>query len=143
MMDPLVIEPHWKRVGGTPAGAYYQIEPGILVAVPRQDFVQTALDARRSLVEFYRIADEMRRALVLVILVDRVASQDGESRRMWAGETDRSRYRALALVCSRLLARAIGSFYMGLHRPAIPTRMFRTFDEALGWARSLAPEEER
>src|SRR5262245_45668980 len=131
MTPTFVPSDDWARVGGTAAGAYFQVEPGVLVAVPQPRFVQTVDSARRSLVELYRIADEQRRGQGVIVIVDNVASQDAAARRVWAREVDGRRYCGLALVCASLLARAIGSFYVGLSRPAIPTRMFATFDEAL------------
>jgi hypothetical protein len=43
-------------------------------------------------------------------------------------------------VCRSLLARAIGSFFLGIHRPRVPTAMFAGLDEALDWCRSRVNE---
>lgn len=126
----------WKRVGGTDAGGYYEIEPDILVAVPREGYMQTEAGARASLVEADRLARERGRRPALIILVDRVLSQDARSRRVWAVEADPRLRCGFALVCSSLLARAIGSFFMGLNKPAVPTRMFADLEGALAWCRA-------
>ena len=38
---------------------------------------------------------------------------------------------ALALVCDSLLARAIGSFFVGLRQPSVPTAMVRSVDDGV------------
>jgi hypothetical protein len=126
----------WRRVGGTNAGAYHEIDPGVLIAVPAHGYVQTEAGARASLVELDRISREAGRRHALIILVDRVRSQDKGSRRVWAVEADPHLCCCFALVCNSMLARAIGSFFMGLSKPVVPTRMFADLDQALAWSRS-------
>ena len=130
-MDPS----DWPRVGGTEAGAYHEVEPDILVAVPRPGYEQTARGARASLEEMNRIALEKRRKQALIILVDRVRSQDAGARRIWRNELDERLLCALALVGGTLLGRAIGSFFVGVYRPTVATRLVPTFDLALEWTR--------
>jgi hypothetical protein len=122
------------RVGGTDAGGYFELGPDVLLAIPSQGYVQSEAGARDSLREMNRIARERGRAQVLLVLVDNVRSQDAGSRRVWQSEMDRSRICAMALVCESLLARAIGSFFIGLRRPTVPTRMVATIEEGLAWA---------
>jgi hypothetical protein len=40
---------------------------------------------------------------------------------------------AAALVVANPLARAIGSFFLGLTRPGVPTKLFDSIDAALAW----------
>lgn len=129
----------WTRVGGTAAGGYYEVEPDILVAVPLDGYQQTEDSARRSLDEFYRIVRERGSRPALIVLVDAVQSQDAASRRVWAG-IDPALCAGYSLVCGTLLARAIGSFFVGLNRPHLPLGMFETFAEALAWARQTQQE---
>jgi hypothetical protein len=133
----------WKKVGGTTAGAYFEVEPRVLVAVPRQGYVQSEEGARASLEESNRLARQRGSSHAVVILVDQVAAQDARSRRVWATEADPRLYCGFALVCSSMLARAIGSFFLGLNRPVVPTRMFETFEEARAWARAQVEEHGR
>jgi hypothetical protein len=123
------------RVGGTPAGGYYELEPRIVLAVPNAGYRQTTEGARASLLEANRIARERGASHVTIVLVDRVESQDSGSRRVWTDEADPQLLRALGLVTESLLARAIGSFFMGLTRPRIPTAMFPNLEQAVVWAR--------
>lgn len=44
---------------------------------------------------------------------------------------------AAALLVRSPLAKAIGSFFMGLNRPLLPTRLFTSEAEALAWLRGF------
>lgn len=134
--DPTLL----RRVGGTGAGAYYELEPDIVVALPQKGYVQREPDARASLEEFGRIVRERGRRAALIVLVDEVRSQDAGSRRVWADEADPDLYCGLALVCGSALARAIGSFFMGLSRPRVRLRMFADLEAARQWAHSMVEE---
>lgn len=124
----------WVHVGGTGAGGYFRAAIDVLVAVPRPRYIQREADARRSLEEFHRIARDVGRPQSVIILVDQVAAQDASSRRVWSENPEPSLRRSLALVCGSALARAIGSFFIGLNRPPVPTKMFKTFPGALAWS---------
>jgi hypothetical protein len=132
----------WQRVGGTPAGAYFELEPRILLALPNAGYVQDVGGARRSLEEFNRIARERGSPQVAVVLVDRVVSQDAAARRVWNREIDPRLMCGLVLVCSSLLARAIGSFFIGLSRPRTAISMVATLDQARRAARRMLAEHD-
>lgn len=129
-----------RRVGGSGAGGYYELEPDILVAVPREGYVQREADARASLQEFARIVREGGRRAALIVWVDGVRSQDAGSRRVWAEEAGPELYCGLALVCGSALARAVGSFFIGLNRPRMPVKMFADLESARTWAREMVAE---
>jgi hypothetical protein len=127
----------WTKVGGTAAGGYYEIEPRVLLALPNPGYVQDADGARRSLAEFNRIARERGQAHVTIVLVDRVVSQSAASRRVWMDEADGKLMCGVVLVCGSLLARAIGSFFIGLNRPRMPVSMVSSLDQGRRAARRM------
>jgi hypothetical protein len=127
----------WTKVGGTAAGAYYELEPRILFALPHPGYVQDAEGARRSLAEFNRIAGERGQAHVAIVLLDRVVSQNAAARRVWSDEVDQKLMCGMVMVCSSLLARAIGSFYIGLNRPQTPVSMVASLDQGRRAARRM------
>lgn len=45
-------------------------------------------------------------------------------------------HRAVALVVGSPLSRAIGNFFLGLNKPAMPMRLFTDEDEAVGWLKA-------
>ena len=127
----------WTKVGGTAAGGYYELEPRILLALPNPGYVQDVEGARRSLAEFNRIAKDRGRAHVAIVLVDRVVSQNAGARRVWMDEIDHKLMCGLVMVCGSLLARAIGSFFIGLNRPRTPVSMVSSLDQARSAARRM------
>jgi len=129
------------RVGGTAAGGYYEIAPDVLVAYPREGYVQTEEGARASMHEMYRISRERGRRVVTVVLVDRVTNQDSAARRVWKDEIDTNILCGLALVSSSMLGRAIASFFIGLTRPRVPTVMVGTLAEAVEWAEARVKDD--
>lgn len=131
----------YERVGGTHAGAYHLAEPGILLAVPRPGYRQTVTGARASLAEQVRISTQLGEPLVVLILVEPVADQDRGSRQVWTDEADPRYMLGLGLVGATPLARAIGSFFMGLTRPRVPTSMLVDLDDGLRWAHALRARE--
>ena len=132
-MSVLEIRPEWERLPGTEAGAYYRIGPDLVLAVPMEGFQQDEAAARASLTAFDEIAREAGRKQCIIVLIDPVASQDAASRRVWsAPRVDETRC-GQALVSDTLLGRAIGSFFLGLNKSPIPTRMFGDIDSASGW----------
>ncbi len=132
--------PYWEQLPGTDAGAYYRLEPGVVVAIPKPGFQQSPQSAQASLEALDRIAQASGRKQAVIVLVDQVASQDAAARRVWSSPRPNETRSAHALVCSTLLARAIGSFFLGLNKAAIPTRMFADFESAQFWARQMAEE---
>jgi hypothetical protein len=131
----------WAGSSGQGVGAYYWAATDVLVAVPELGTIQTEEIAQRSLDEFNRLADEAGRRLAVIVLVDRVTSQDSGSRRVWSRPQEKPRRCALALVCASALSRAIGAFFIGLNRPPTPTRMFRDFERALEFCKTVVKEE--
>ena len=133
----------FPRVGGTTAGGYYEVAPDVLVAVPREGYQQDEAGARASLLAQHDIAKARGRSLVTIILVDSVKAQDANARRIWIDGLDPTYMSGLGLVASTLLARAIGSFYLGLSKPVIPIEMFGTVDEAVAWGREIVRQHGR
>ena len=126
-----------EPVGGTAAGRYYRLEGEIYAALPNPGYIQTGEGARRPLDELDRLAHARGKKCVLIVLVDRVASQDPESRRVWSSHRPGETRCGQALVCGNVLARAIGSFFLGLNRGAVPTRMFPNLEQAVAWSREM------
>lgn len=139
-MAEIDILPDWERLPGTEAGAFYRIGPDVLLAIPRPGFQQTEPAARASLEALDRIARDAGRKQCMVVLLDRVVSQDAGARRVWSSTRAPETRCGQALVCDSLLARAIGSFFLGLNRGSVPTRMFADLDAASAWAGRMVAE---
>jgi hypothetical protein len=128
------IDPRWTLLAELPHATVYRAAPRVVVAAPEsgvRDFTEFALEHRRLLEDLIR---ESGVTHSLVVLLDRVLDQDAGARKAWA-DTDPRLIHAAALVCSSMLARALGAFFLGLRQPKMPTRIFGTTEAALAWAR--------
>ena len=47
-------------------------------------------------------------------------------------------HKAVALVVGSPLSRAVGNFFLGLNKPAVPMRLFSDEESAVNWLRPLA-----
>lgn len=125
----------WELAERLPHGALYWVMPGIIAAIPDDGVVETP-DLSRLVYEGYsRCAAAYGKPIGIVVFVDQLGDQTPEVRRFWAEVMQQDVLCAVALVCKSLFARAVGSFFMGLRKPAVPTRMFATLEEALAWLR--------
>jgi hypothetical protein len=132
------VQAGWERLPGTAAGAYYRIEPDLIVALPNPSLRQSAEAAEASLNALDAIARSAGRKQGVLVLIDQVASQDAGARRVWSTPRHQETRCCQGLVSSTLLARAIGSFFLGLNKAAVPTRMFADLESAAAWAREMA-----
>lgn len=124
---------HWKVEGATSNTRYFVVEERILAGVPPPGSIDDAGTARQNL-EFQHGYFRKTKPGVVVIFFDHLVSQDKGARAVYQTEADAAVLLATALVGGNLLSRAMGSFFMGLSKPKIPVKMFRTLDEAVVWA---------
>jgi len=124
----------WECVGRTANSVYFEIEPGSLLVVPDPGSMDDGNTAREN--QAFQEGYFRRVGLrgVTVILFDRMVSQDKEARRIYSTQADVTLFGGAAMVSSSLLARAMVSFFMGLSRPRMPTRMFPDIPGAIAWA---------
>lgn len=130
----------WELAEQLPHGALHWIEPGIVAAIPNDGVVETP-DLSKLVYEGYgRCADSVGHPVAIVVFVDQLGDQTPEVREYWAKVMQPDVLCAAALVCRSFFARAIGSFFMGIRKPIVPTRMFATLDKAITWShKRLSP----
>ncbi len=135
-----MIEPDtsaWRPLGETANTRYFEIEPAIVIAVPHAGTSDTEPTAREN--QAFQ-NDHWRKAGhggVVLVLFDRMVSQDAGARRVYQTEPDLRVMRATALVGGSLLGRAMISFFSRISKPRVPVKTFATIDEAITWARSV------
>lgn len=131
-----------KEVGASSNTRYYSIEEGVVLGIPHDGARDDEASARQN-VEFQcSYFRDAGRGGVVVIDIDPLTSQDKGARRVYQAEPDPEHMRGTALVGGKLLARAIGSFFLGLSKPRIPIKMCADLDGALAWAREINREHE-
>jgi hypothetical protein len=96
----------------------------------------TLADARENIAVTARLTGGARAP----ILVDlrQLRSQSAEARAYLAGPEATRVSLAVALIVGSPLSVAIGNFFLGFNRPAVPTRLFRDEEAALQWLATAA-----
>lgn len=127
----------WPLAGETSNSKCYMIEPAIMLAVPHLGTRDTQMTARENVA--FQVGHFRTQNLCGVVLIaaDRIQSLDKEARRVYQDEIDAAYVRAAGMIGISLLARAIGSFLIGLSKPKIPFKMFGDLDPAIAWAREV------
>ena len=130
----------WKQVGATSNTAYYVDHEGILLVLPYPRSHDTGATARENLDFQHHWFATHDDPPLLMIFFDRLASQDRAARKIYSEDTTLPWALGFALVGGTLLSRAMGSFFLGLARTAIPLKFFPTMTEGRAWLRSLPPK---
>jgi hypothetical protein len=109
---------------------------GIVQEVDAPGSEQRVEDAREN-IDANRVAARGSRRPLLVDM-SRVKSISREARAYYAAEAPRV-VCAVGLVVGSPLSKMIGNFFLGLNRPAIPTRLFSSTEAAASWLRQFIP----
>lgn len=134
-MTPRLIE-----VGRTVNTDYFLAKEDVLVVMPRPGTKDDGDTARANVRFQLDYAHKVGRRIGTIVVVSNLLSQDAAARRVYANEMDPELFFAAALVVSNQLSRAIASFFLGLAKPAFPTRMFEGIEQALAWLDAQRPE---
>ncbi|MDH5491609.1 MAG: hypothetical protein OEY14_06630 [Myxococcales bacterium] len=114
---------------------FYRLPDGVIVIVPPDRDIEDGVRAARSRELMLGMAAADGRPLRVAVLMDQLAGQEPAARKVWAEQISTDWYERCALISSSLMARAIVSFFNGLRRPPVPTKVFSTIEEGLLWLR--------
>lgn len=128
--------PDWKSAGRTSNTSYYMASNDVLVVIPDAGLKDNAASARENAAYQVDVAKRLGRPLGLVVYLTSLIGQDAEARKVYAA-MDKELFSGSALVVSNPLARAIGSFFLGLSRPAFPAKLVGTIAEGIAWVATL------
>jgi len=118
----------------TRTATIWRDDDGIIHVVSHEGSVVTPDAARDSLRIVHSLIAEGEQCPVLVD-IRRVRSLDRKVRVLFSGPQTVRFTLAAAMVVDSPLSRMVGNFFLTLHRPPFPTRMFSSEDEALAWLR--------
>jgi len=123
----------WTYLGTTAAGKIYEVNPDAWAVVPSADLYDTELTARSHVTFMNEQLPKRGIRVALVIMLDRILSQDRGARTVYEKEPDAKWITCVALVGGSVFGRAVGSLFLGLGRVAVPTKMFATVEAGLAW----------
>jgi len=130
----------YKSVGSTVNTDYTIADPDILIVTPKPKTVDNPELARIN-VEFQsNYASQLESKCSVVVVMTNLLSQDAATRRVYSEGITPARFFGIALVVGNPLARAIGSFFMGISRPEVETKMFNSVENAVAWLQTIRPE---
>jgi hypothetical protein len=138
-MAPLTVPEQWKPLGRTYNTHYYLLSDDVLIVLPDQGLRDDGASARINIDFQSAYARMLGRRCCVIVVLDSLSSQDSEARRIYAAGMQPSLFYAAALIVTNPLARAIGSFFLGLTRPAVPTKLFESVEDAANWVATQRP----
>ena len=126
----------WTAIGRSDNADFYELDEGLLAVVPFEGTTDDANTARQSVqIQHDYLRPRGRRAGV-VVFMDRILEQDASARAVYRDAPDPAFITCYALVGGTAFGRAVGSIFIGISRPRVPTRLFATLEEARAWART-------
>lgn len=133
---------HYKEIGKTTNTVVYiaESDPDMLIIVPREGTMDNGKDARENVAYYHEYARSLGRPCSSVVIMSNMLSQDAEARRAYT-EIDPNLFYGGALVVESTLSRALGSFFIGLTRPKVPTRLFDSVENAIEWLKTMRPKQ--
>ncbi len=123
----------WVRVGRTTRTEYFRLGDDLLIAWPDERSTDDEVTARENTAFQREWFTTHKIAGGVIIFFDRIANQTRGARGVYATEVDPAWAAGVALVGGTMLTRALGSFFMGLTPPRVPTQMFGSLDACKPW----------
>jgi hypothetical protein len=132
----------YKKVGSTANTEVYiaETDPDIMIIVPRKGTMDNFEDACENVAYYHSYARSLGRPCGCVVIMSNMLSQDAEARRAY-NTLDPTLIYGGALVVGNALSRALGSFFIGLNRPRVPTRLFDSVENGIQWLKTVGSRE--
>jgi len=127
---------NWTKFGQTANADFYEIFPGALAVVPFTGSTDDETTAKTSVQTQLDYLRPRKQKAAVVIFMDNIAQQTAGARAVYRDMPDPAYQACFALVGGTVFGRAVGSVFLGLSKPRVPTQMFPTLDQALEWCRS-------
>ncbi len=131
----------YKKIGETTNTEIYiaESDPDIMIIVPREGTIDNFKDASENVAYYHNYARSLGKPCGSVVFMSNMLSQDAEARRAYT-TLDPGLIYGGALVVGNALSRALGSFFLGLTRPKVPTKLFDTVENGLQWLKTMRPK---
>ena len=126
----------WTPIGKSDNADFYEVEEGLLAIVPFEGSSDDEKTAKQSVqIQHEYLRPRGRRAGVIVFM-DPLVEQHASARIVYRDGPDPAFVTCYALVGGTVFGRAVGSIFIGLSRPRVPTKLFGSLDDARAWAKS-------
>jgi hypothetical protein len=139
MTPPPKVPEQWKPLGRTYNTHYFLLSDDVMIVLPDKGLRDDGASARANIDYQTAYSRLLGRRCCVIVVIDSLTSQDSEARRIYAAGMQPTLFYAAALIVTNPLARAIGSFFLGLTKPSVPTRLFESVDAAAAWVATQRP----
>jgi hypothetical protein len=131
----------WTRIGQSSNADFFEVDEKVLAVVPFDGCEDNDETARESVrIQLDHLQPRGRKSGI-VVFMDRVLVQNAAARQVYRDGPDPAFQACFALVGGTMFGRAVGSIFIGLHPPRVPTKLFATAEPAIDWARRMATAE--
>ncbi|HSM72887.1 MAG TPA: hypothetical protein VK851_15215 [Anaerolineales bacterium] len=127
---------NWIKFGQTSNAEFYEISPGFLAVVPFNECTDDETTAKASVQTQLNYLRSKNHKAAVVIFMDNIVQQTAGARAVYRDMPDPMYQACFALVGGTVFGRAVGSVFLGLSKPRVPTQMFGTLEQALAWCHS-------
>ncbi len=114
---------------------WHMREDGVIHGAIEVGVAETLEDAKENIAAIAELAGGRRRPVI--VNITKAKSVGREARSYYSGPECAQTTTAVALITGSMLGRAIGNFFLGLNKPAMPTRLFTSEEQALVWLRNF------
>src|SRR5476651_2844083 len=139
MTPPPTVPEQWKPLGRTFNTHYFLLSDDVIIVLPDKGLKDDGASARINMDYQTAYARLVGKRCCVIVVIDSLTSQDSEARRIYAAGMNPALFYAVALIVSNPLARAIGSFFLGLTKPPVPRKLFESVDAATAWCATQRP----
>lgn len=126
---------NWNKFGQTSNADFYEVSPGILAVVPFNKCTDNETTAKASVQTQLDYLRSKKQRAAIVIFMDNIIQQTAGARTVYRCMPEPTYQVCFALVGGTVFGRAVGSVFLGLSKPSVPTQMFGSFEQALEWCR--------
>jgi len=130
----------YQSIGTDGTSEYYCADPDILIIFPKAGMKDTPQTARIAVDFQNAYARKLGEKCSTLIIMNNLASQDAETRRIYDEMTTNGLFYGTALVVNNILSRAIASFAVGLSKPQMPIKVFDSVEKGVEWLRMIRPK---
>ena len=124
----------------TSTARHWLDDEGILHVVGLPGSAHTLADARENVGVDGRIAKGGKAPTVIDMRLIESISRD--ARNYYGGPEAAAIYAAAALIADSPLSRILATFFLGINKPLIPTRLVEGEEAAVAWLRQFLPRDE-
>jgi len=129
---------NWTKIGQTANADFYQIDESVLGVVPFDGCTDDENTAKASVeLQLNHLRSQGTKA-GCIIFMDSIAQQTAAARNVYRDLPNPEYQTCFALVGGTAFGRAVGSFFLGLSKPRVPTQMFATLEQAVAWCHEQA-----